>query len=75
MQAHNDNVWPMISFSITIAVHTIRLNALFSSRNASDVTMRYLLRIYAGYKHLAKKIERTVLPHVGRGGSEMAAFV
>ena len=37
--------------------------------------MRYLLRTNAGYKHFAKKFERTVLPDVGRQGSEMAVCV
>ena len=48
---------------------TVRLNA---GRNASDVTMRYLLRTNTSYEHLAKKFERTVLTCVGRDGSEMA---
>ena len=34
--------------------------------------MRYLLRAYTGYQHLAKKFERAVLTHVGREGSKMA---
>ena len=34
--------------------------------------MRYLLRANTCYEHLAKKFERAVLTHVGRGGLEMA---
>ena len=34
--------------------------------------MGYLLRSNTGYKHLAKKFERTVLTCVGRDGSEIA---
>ena len=34
--------------------------------------MGYLLRTNTGYKHLAKKFERTVLTRVGRDGSEIA---
>ena len=36
--------------------------------------MGYLLRTNIGYKHLAKKFERTVLTRVGRDGSEIAVF-
>ena len=63
----------MISFSITMQyIHTVRLNALFSSGNACDVTMRYLLRTNTSYEHLAKKFERAVLTCVGQDGSKMA---
>ena len=34
--------------------------------------MRYLLRTYTSYEHLAKKFERAVLTCVWRDGSEMA---
>ena len=54
------------------AVHTVRLNALFCSRNASDLTMRYLLRTNTSYEHLAKKFEQAVLTCVVQDSSEMA---
>ena len=34
--------------------------------------MRYILRTNTGYKHLAKKLERALLAHVGRDGLKMA---
>ena len=50
MQAYNINAWHIVSFSMTMEVltyrhtNTVRLKALFLSKNASDVTMKYLLR-------------------------------
>ena len=44
----------------------------FEVRNASDITMRYLLRPNTSCEHLAKKFQQTILTCVGRDGSEMA---
>ena len=70
-----NNAALIVRFFHNNALHTAHLNALFRSRNASDVTMRYLLRTNKGYEHLAKKFERAVLTHVERDSSEMAVCI
>ena len=57
------------------AVHSVRFNVLISNGNASDVTMRFLLRTSTGYEHLKKKFKRAVLMHARRDSLEMAVFL
>ena len=61
------------AFLENVILQLLLFKNLLGSRNAFDVTMRYLIRTNTSYEHPAKKFERTVLTCVGRGGSEMAA--